>query len=420
MTAPVDLVLAVINGYYLDDELRDALRDRAAQDTIRRVHLRGIRSAILLNSIISSIATEGEETQSKNVESFIVESNDIPPVDLTAFLSRYHLQKLQRLRLLGCRISSWDVLGLQTMALTTLELILSIESSPIPTLSQTLSIFSSNPLLQRIVLSYNSTLPVGGGDTPSLQVPLPHLKELHLTSDFWHAFGLLNRLELPAEMDSLHLDLHGCSHADISRTLGPYLGNFIRRRRRFPDGGLGLLSFPTLYHLDFNAGDTHRDDDSADGVWFVEVSAVLAEELEEGEGADRLYLDLVAHVPRERVIKLQTTLPILRSEELCIEMCDLARLCLADVDLSTWFVEPDIREPHTFKDVLRGLDHIEIREPILSDGDWGPLTDFLSRRAAVGNPISSLRLISHPHMDEDVVESIKCVVKDVYLDDQRT
>jgi hypothetical protein len=56
----------------LDDTLRDALQDRAARDTIRRVHLEGT-NAELLNSVISSIITKGEETRSISVESFILQ-----------------------------------------------------------------------------------------------------------------------------------------------------------------------------------------------------------------------------------------------------------------------------------------------------------------------------------------------------------
>jgi len=83
--------------------------------------------------------------------------------------------------------------------------------------------------------------------------------------------------------------------------------------------------------------------------------------------------------------------------------------------LSGWFVGPDIPGPHKFKELLRGLDHISITNPALRGDDWSPLTNFLSRRAAVGNSISSLALRDHPQMDEDAVESIKCVVKVVDL-----
>ena len=46
----------------------------------------------------------------------------------------------------------------------------------------------------------------------------------------------------------------------------------------------------------------------------------------------------------------------------------------------------------------------------LSGGDWIPLTNFLSRRAAAGNKISSLRLNGHPHLDDNVAGSIERVV----------
>jgi hypothetical protein len=49
--------------------------------------------------------------------------------------------------------------------------------------------------------------------------------------------------------------------------------------------------------------------------------------------------------------------------------------------------------------------------PHLSGGDWSPLTNFLTRRAAVGNRISSLSLRRYPHMGEDVVESIRRAVE---------
>jgi hypothetical protein len=77
------------------------------------------------------------------------------------------------------------------------------------------------------------------------------------------------------------------------------------------------------------------------------------------------------------------------------------------VDLSTLFIEPDIREPHVFRDLLRGLHSITMTTSRLSGGDWSPLTNFLTRRAAVGNRISSLQLACYPRMSGDVFESIR-------------
>ena len=89
--------------------------------------------------------------------------------------------------------------------------------------------------------------------------------------------------------------------------------------------------------------------------------------------------------------------------------------------MSTWFAEPDIPGHHTSREILRGLNHIVITEPYLTGGDWSPLTNFLSRRAVVGNRISSLKLTSgHLQMDEDVVESIERMVEIVDLGHRRT
>lgn len=67
------------------------------------------------------------------------------------------------------------------------------------------------------------------------------------------------------------------------------------------------------------------------------------------------------------------------------------------------------RGPHI--QLLRGLDHITINRPTLGGGDWIPFKNSLSRRGAVGNRISSLRLDEYPHMDEEVVESIERAVE---------
>jgi len=416
-TAPLDLVLAMRPSCDLEDNLRDALQDRAARDLVRRVHIRGTEAAGFLNSIISSIVTEGEATRSNNVKSFIVNNTDESPVDVSAFFSRYRLPKLQCLRLLGCTISSWDLVRSHTMALTTLEL-RDIKKSSTLSLPQLLSILSSNPLLQYLELSPTSVPDVNGSNGSFPRVPLRRLKRLRLNSDFRPAFVLLNQLELPDKMEILRLSLYECSHSDISH-FGQFLGDFVRRRGGFPGDGLGLLAYPGL-PFDFNVGDTRKDSDSAEVTWFLEVSGAMNVELEDEE-ADQLCFDLISHIPREQVISLQTSLHILRSEELCVGMRSLTYLYIGGTDLSTWFVEPEIPGRHTFKDLLRGLDHIIIIEPSLSGDDWSPLTNFLSRRAEVGNRISSLKLISgHLQMDESVVESIERVVEVVDLGHRRT
>ena len=414
-TGPLDLVLEVGANHELDDELRSALQDRATQDTIRRIHLSGYKAGRLLNSVISSIVAEGEETRLNSIESFIVWNMGWNhTVDVSDFFSRYHLPKLRCLRLYRCGISSWDLLESRITALTTLELS-GNTPSPIPTLSQLLSILSFNPLLQDLKLSYSSTPHVVDGESSFPPVPLRHLEKLRFSNGFHHVFSLLNRLELPDRMDSIELSLHNCSPSDILQTIRPYLGDRVRRRGKFPGGGLALWADrnPDGFHI--RVGDACKCDDPDGAVQFIIVDAFM-DWTPGKEEAERIGFGLITCIPRDEVGRLWTNLPILRSEELCIEMCHLTCIRLVEVDLSMFFAEPEDRGPHASKDLLRSLDSIWMTRPILSGGDWSPLTNFLSHRATIGNQISLLNFRGRPHMDEDVVESIKRAVE-VFEDD---
>ena len=396
--APLDLVLIARVNHHLDDGLRDALQDCATRDVIRRVHLDGIYATTLLSSVISSIVTRGEETQSISVESFILRNGGGTSINISDFFSRYHFPKSQHLHLYGFTISSWDLLGSRITSLTTL-LLASDEQSPLPTLSQMLSILSANSNLQSLTLSQGSVPPANSDGSSKIQPR--HLKRLHLTSSFGRVFGLLDRLELPDQMDNLHMLLSGCSPSNLPQTLGPYLGNLVWRRS--PDG-LRLLVNPGQSSFSIQVGDAREEDKfvTVDGT----TSLIMGE-----EEADKLCFDTITHIPQEEVIDLTTTLPILRSEELCVRMRNLTHLYLKRVDLSAWFAEPDTREPRVFKDLLRGLRSITMTGPILSGGNWSPLTNFLTRRAAIGNRISTLSLSHYPRMGDDVVESIMRVVE---------
>ena len=411
-TAPLDLVLGEDTGRALDDRLRDALKDRAARDAIRRVHLRAT-NADPINSVISAIVAGGEGARQSSIESFVVRNHGKRSVDVSAFFSRYRLPKLQHLCLYDCGIPPWDLLKSQTMTLTTLELAVA-QMLPTPTITQLLGILSSNPLLQYLKLF--RALSIGPADSDRTifpPVPLHHLKDIELTAGPFSATELLNHLELPDKMDAMKLILYNCSPSDISQILGPFIGDRVRRRGRIPGGGLVLRSCSTPEYIKFSAGSAYESGALNEVVWFVRVPAYFGEELEDEE-INRLHLDLIAHIPLDQVISLETTLPILRSEELCIGMTNLTHLHLRDVDLSTWFVEPEISGAHSFKDILPGLGSIEITYCSLSGG-WDAFTNFLYRRAAVGNRVSSLKFNSQVQMGEHVAEIIERMV-DVFDD----
>ena len=405
-TAPLDLALD--GPGRLSNQPRDALRDRATRGAIRRICLRS-PSAELLSSVISAIATKGEGTRSNSVESFkVVNHGGSFLVDISAFFSRYHLPKLRSLHLYRCQISSWGLLKSQTSALTRLVLTTN-QLPPDPTLSHLLSILSSSPLLRDLALYHSPVFHAIGDDAPTIRVQLRHLEQLRLTGDFLRVSTLLNLLEIPDKMDNQTMVLYGCSPLHLSQTIGPYLGDRVRRRGAVPGGGIGLFAEHRRGSFCLRA----RDTSAGEADWFTEVTAVMVAQPEDRE-ADRLGCDLIAHIPLEQVASLQTHLPILHWEELCVGMRNLTHLHLVDINLPRWFIES-----HAQKELLRRLNHIVITRPTLRLGrcDWTPLTDFLFNRAAIGNRISSLKLTGdHRFVDNEVVGSIERVV-DVFEDE---
>ena len=254
-TSQLDLVLG---GYDSDDSdgilditLRDALRDRAARDGIRRIHLWSASgNAEFLSSIISPLVVAGQGVRSNSVESFILWNDGNTPVDVSDFFASYRFPRLRHLDFFECRITSWDLLTSRTTVLTSLALHIS-HPSPRPTTSQLLSILASNPSLRKISLSRRSIPDDGAGESPR-PVLFRHLKELELAGGLRHVIAFLHRLDHPTNTN-LNITLYNHTASDITQIVGPYLRDFLRRCDR-SQGGLGLSVKGGLYTT-FQVGD---------------------------------------------------------------------------------------------------------------------------------------------------------------------
>ena len=96
-TAPIDLRLNVrdnTDDIPFDGPLRDALRNRAACDSIRSIHFWGLDAD--LHSVISSLIVDGEDIRDSSIESLSMGSFNLGIFD---FLTRYRFPKLRNLRL---------------------------------------------------------------------------------------------------------------------------------------------------------------------------------------------------------------------------------------------------------------------------------------------------------------------------------
>ena len=412
-TAPLDLVLVTsynnssngIDGDVpFDAALHEALQDRAARDTIRRIHLIG-KDLSLLSSIIFSLTVPCEGLLSTSVESLLLCNESDLPLDVSDFFAHYRFPKLRRLELDRCRITSWDLLTTRTAVLTTLSIFFD-DPAPTPTTSQLISILASNPTLRELSLSGYAIPDDGGGESP-LRVPLRHLKGLCLEGGLQHVLGLLHRLDYPGNMDRLTITLSDCAVTDIPQTIGPYLRDHFRRRGRSRNGlGLRVSQSP---NIKLSAGDMHGTSLSSPGTpvnWFIHITVELGQTpsdlLEKG------VYDLIKHTPRDDIVRFESPRWFAVVEDISAHFPNLKALQLAT---GSTLLPPRFPEPKVGggEGVPSSLQHIEILSSPVGD-DWSPLTAYLARRASSGDRLSSLT-ISHSQVCTEVGERIRSMVQ---------
>ena len=409
-TAPLDLVLGDLRYYdrISDIALRDALQDRAARDAVRRVHLRS-GNAASLSSIIAPLAAAGEGIRSNSVESFILDlfSRADTAVDVSDFFARYCFPKLKRLELLKCRITSWDLMHMsRTTGLTTLVLHFDHPSPP-PTTPQLLSILASNPSLRKVSLSERAVPEDGGGGSPC-PVPLRHLRKLELAGGLRHVIGLLHRLDHPTNVD-LALTLCDRTAEDITRIVGPYIRDYLRRRER-SQGGLGLSAIRIGDYTMVRVGDMGGIDLST-RVWdgastFVSIGLKPNETPQ--DPSEKWFLDLVAHIPQDEIISLHSWGEPAVMGSVPTQFPNLRALDSGLVPLSAVFPESNLGGNDRIPLSLRRID---LEELVVDGGDWSPLTTFLTSRASSGSQLDSLRVVGS-HMCPSVEGHVRSMVQE--------
>jgi len=409
--APVDLVLSRyrMTGSHtpFSGLLQDAVRDRAARNTIRSIHLQSKRKS-LVTSIVSSLTPDGEGVRSSNIESI-----SLRYVDVSDLFARCCFPKLWYLHLSGgIKFSSWEYLGLHTTALTTLHLSVE-ETLRDPTTSEILSILAANPRLQNLTLSSHA-ISRSDGDGSTFRVPLHHLKNLCLRGSFHHVFQLLHRLDHPEVMDGMALVVSGCTVEDILETLGPYLRDYLRRDRRVQDG-LGI-SVNSLGHCVSIQASTISDASGPTwGVAFATFTAILRDTLPL-QTVDRLCIDFVAYTPRDRVVHFGGDLSMEAIRVLAPTMPEIKELHLAGAILATRFLQPDPDGPLASAKLFPSLQHIHLEDIILDDDDWSPLLPYLVHQTSHSQVVSLKLSGERVHICKDMVRDIKGLVDEFILD----
>jgi len=406
----LDLILdgQIRQGDDFDEALRDALRDRVARDVIRKVHLRG-EDTRFLTPIVSSLIPEGEDVRPSSIESIVLSGG----VDISDLFTRYRFPKLRNLHLSGhFKISSWDHLKSATTALTSLSLDFYgvFPSSAIPTTSQILSLLTSNPGLRSLALDS----PLIDDDSrygPRLRVPLHHLERISLMGSFHHVFPVLRQLEFPERMDCGEIMLDNCTPQEVLEDVGPYIRDYLRRDPRFRDRlGMFLRSRTHFFLICASVvGDGHRGLDRLPqngppyGRFSVGLSRMMSHEV-----VEKLCVDILAFLPQESIVGLDTNLPV---TEVIVGMPNLKALYLT-YPVASGFLLPDPNGPNAHKK-LPSLRRLYLEDAEAVDDDWDPLVTFLAHQTS-GDQAVSLELFGQGvHLCSEVIEQIEGLVEEL-------
>ena len=404
-------------GGGFDEALRDALRDRAARDTIRKVHLKGDDTE-LLAAVISSLIPEGEGVRPSSIESIVL--SDVG-IDVSDFFARHHFPKLHNLHLSGhFRISSWDYLKSATTALTNLSLSTAAPPSAIPTMSQILSLLASNPNLQSLKISVTS-INDDGRDGPRLQVSLRHLEHISLIGTPRHVFPILHRLEFPERMDQLEITLCDCTQQEVLEVIGPYIRDYLRRDHRFRDR-LGMIVSSIIRCISFHA--------SVVGIGFHGQNRLPQHGPPNGSfkivfsqpinhrARKRLCADVLALLPRESLVSFETNLPL--TEEVLVTMPNLEALRLTRPAVQDGFLLPDPNGRNVHKKLFPSLRWLYLEAAQAMDDNWDPLVTYLAYQAAGDQAVSLCLFGEGVHVCLEAIKRMEGLVRElIYVPDPR-
>jgi len=413
---PLDLALRTYihagEPCVLDEPLRNALRDRAARDSIRSIYLDGAATD-LLDSVISSITPDGEGIRRSSIESLRLECNCL---GIFKFLDRHRFPKLRALRIsTHARIPSWDHLKLQATSLTTLSLKLTgVLNSP--TTSQLFSILASYPNLQDLSL-YELVIPHDVSREPTFRAPLRQLKKLYLVGGYRRVFQFLDQLEHPDLLDSVVLHLSRCTREAFPEFIEPYLRDRLRRDVRFQRRlGIRVSCLHNCYFsFEVNAFDETYIPPSLQGRGCPSMSfSVGFVGVLPGGASERLCLGLIALTRQERVVDFAAQADEDAVRALLVTMPNIESLCLTGSAIFKMYPQSDPLPSTKLLPYLRylQLDHFTLP----NSNDWGPLIAYLTHQASGGRRISlRLRWSCTPVPPEVVVREIKALVEEFTL-----
>jgi hypothetical protein len=397
--SPLDLVLDGNRPQFrcFDEMLSSALKSRAAEDLIRKIHIR-VPYKSSSTSILSSLTPTNEFIRDSSMESIALANIGVPH----SFFRRRFL-KLRDLSLSWCWGLDFDHLKLHTTTLITLSLW--EETTPPISTAQILSLLASNPNLQDVMLWFRK---VNFDSTTKSQVPLRHLKRFSLKTTPRSSFALLHQLEFPVEMDHLELTWIRCTVEEIREVIGPH----IRGRLRGHGGSEAKLSVyvnATKKSILLSVGVAGSGVELSPPC--AKFEATLSQRISPKEKAE-LRSEFLAFTPKERITRFGTELPANEAEEF-VTMPNIEVLGLCEAVIFDPFLLPDPDGPHSPRTLLPSLRELYLRYTIpVANHNWDPLVRFLVHQTRVGHCLSKVYVFGQGvHICSEVQKEIKDLVE---------
>ncbi|KAF9778339.1 hypothetical protein BJ322DRAFT_1092748 [Thelephora terrestris] len=207
-------------------------------------------------------------------------------------------------------------------------------------------------------------------------------------------------------MDCLFLDLLDVTVDDVSGIIGPYLRDYLQRRRS-PESGLGLeLSYYNGYPK-VVAGDPGRGDVPPSAMeWMDNLVTIFIEDLK----SDSL-LALATYVPREEINHLRVRGVLISAAVFSAKFPYVREINFLGIPLDVLFSNLDQDEifPHLQRLCITFDRHTK------RPSDGGLLKTFLDHLESFGNRLDQLELHKSDHIHPRVREEIRGMVRELIL-----
>ena len=126
----------------------------------------------------------------------------------------------------------------------------------------------------------------------------------------------------------------------------------------------------------------------------------------------RLPIDLIAQIPRERVVAFDADLDMKLPGEVFLMMPNIRILSIACAELSKGLLLPIPNGPYANTKLLPVLEVLRLDDIILDGIGWSHLATYLAHQTSDGQPISLEIAGNFPYMGPEVVDKIKGLVRE--------